>query len=115
MHRCPPPQVLPIVGDVVLVREADYFLPLSALAKVSGLSVRKLRALLADPVAPLAHYRPGGKILVRWTEFLAYMEQFRARPVRDVDSMVQEIVKDLKGKPTRPLKQKRPQPAGPRA
>lgn len=84
--------------DAVIIRHDDFFLSLVALSKVSGLSPRKLRTLLADPVAALPHYRPGGKILVRWSHFVTYMERFRARPSGDIEQTVQEIVDGLKGK-----------------
>jgi hypothetical protein len=74
----------------------DYFLSLQALAKASGLSVRKLRSLLADPSAPMPHFRPGGKIVVRWSEFLRYMEHFRAHPGVNIDQAVEAIMTDLR-------------------
>jgi hypothetical protein len=60
MHKHQDLEQLPVGQNVIFVRAEDYFLPLGALAKVAGLSVKKLRSLLTDPVAPLPHFRPGG-------------------------------------------------------
>ena len=57
--------------------EFDPFLPLRALAAYSGLSVRKLRNHLDDAGHPLPCYRVGGKILVRRSEFDAWMAAYR--------------------------------------
>ena len=59
--------------------ESDAYLPLKALALYSGLSVRTLRAHLADAVRPLPHFRVGGKILVRRSEFDEWVVQFETR------------------------------------
>jgi hypothetical protein len=48
---------------------ADSFMSLRTLASYSCVSVRKLREYLHDPVHPLPHYRLGGKIVVRRSEF----------------------------------------------
>ena len=55
----------------------DRLLDLQALSARSSIGVRKLRAYLKDPEMPLPHYRIGGKILVRWSEFLEWAESFR--------------------------------------
>jgi hypothetical protein len=96
MHKHQHPEGLPVEQNVLLVRQEDCFLPLGALAKVAGLSVKKLRSLLADLVAPLPHFRPGAKILVKWSEFEAYMERFRASASVDVDRMVQELMEGIR-------------------
>jgi hypothetical protein len=89
------PQELPIGQDVLLVREDDYFLSLSALAKASSLSVKTLRSHLSDPVHPIPHYRPKGKVLVRWSEFVRWLEHFRVQVSLDVDRVVREVIDDL--------------------
>lgn len=86
---------LPVGQEVILVKLEDYYLPLAVLAKVSGMSIRKLRAMLADPIHPLPHFRMG-KILVRWSEFTRHLEQFRARADVNLDKVVQEVVDDLR-------------------
>jgi hypothetical protein len=95
MHSNQRPQELPIGQDVLLVREDDYFLSLSALAKVSSLSVKTLRAHLSDPVHPIPHYRPKGKVLVRWSEFVRWLEHFRVQVSVDVDRVVREVIDEL--------------------
>jgi hypothetical protein len=56
---------------------ADAYLSLRALSSYAGLSVRWLRRSLTDVPSPLPHYRVGGKLLVRRSEFDAWMTQFR--------------------------------------
>jgi excisionase family DNA binding protein len=68
---------------VVITTELDPFLPLRALAAYAGLSVRTLRQYLdLPPDQALPCYRVGGKILVRRSEFDAWVAQyqFRGRP-----------------------------------
>jgi len=52
---------------------------MAALATYSGLSVRTLRALLVDPVDPLPYFRLPGKILVKKSEFDAWIERRRVQ------------------------------------
>ena len=47
----------------------DRYLSLRSLATYAGLSIRTLRGYLGRRHAPLPHYRIGGKILVRRSEF----------------------------------------------
>lgn len=56
----------------------DRYLPLRALATYSGLSLRKLRDWLTDPLHPLPHYHVGGKILIRQSEFDTWILGFKA-------------------------------------
>jgi excisionase family DNA binding protein len=73
-----PTQVRGVLAERVIVSTPlDPFLSLKALASYSGLSVRKLRDLLVDPTRLLPHYRVGGKILVRRSEFDGWMQQYR--------------------------------------
>ena len=69
------------LGDAAPRRGApsneDKYLPLRALAAYSGLSTRTLRRLLRWPAAPLPFYRFGGKVLVRQSEFDAWMSTHR--------------------------------------
>ena len=55
----------------------DPFLDLRALAGYCHLSRRTLQALVNDPRDPLPSYRVGGKILVRRSEFDAWMARRR--------------------------------------
>ena len=59
------------------MKAQDGYLPLKALAPYSGLSVRTLREYLADRTRPLPHYRVGGKILVRQSDYDAWVAQFK--------------------------------------
>ena len=61
--------------------EADPFLSLRALAGYSSLSVRTLRHFIDElpPEQALPCYRLPGKLLVRRSEFDAWLEQYRSR------------------------------------
>jgi hypothetical protein len=80
---------------VVIGTPLDPFLSLRALAGYSDLSVRKLRDCLDDPGNPLPCYRVGGKILVRRSEFDAWIAAYRQRGRADVDAIVTDVLKDL--------------------
>jgi excisionase family DNA binding protein len=67
---------------LTVVVPLDPYLPLRALAGYTGLSVRTLREHLADPAHPLPCYRVGGKVLVRRSEFDAWVRNFRGRAQR---------------------------------
>jgi excisionase family DNA binding protein len=74
-------------------QRGDPYLPLKELSQYSGLSLRKLRQHLTDPVHPLPHYRVGGKILVRQSDFDAWMNNFRvATTARGIDTIVDDVV-----------------------
>ena len=72
----------------------DAYLPVKPLAIYSGLSVRTLRSYFNHPTRPLPFYRVGGKILVRRSEFDAWVQQFRQmQNAAQFDSVVNDIVK----------------------
>jgi len=113
-HRCDPPKgrrgprigragkpasrVLgPVANEVVLSTELDPFMPLKALARYAGLSVRKLREYLIDSAHPLPHYRIGGKIVVRRSDYDTWAAQYRQMGNVDVDKVVAEALSDLRG------------------
>jgi excisionase family DNA binding protein len=73
----------------------DPFLSLKTLASYSGLSVRKLREYLDDPRHPLPQYRVGGKILVRRSEFDAWIAAYRRAGHSDVDAIVAAVMAEL--------------------
>lgn len=75
----------------------DPFLSLRTLASYSCMSVRKLRQYLHDPVHPLPHYRLGGKIVVRRSEFDAWMAAYRRVGQADVEGIVNAVMRDLRG------------------
>jgi len=74
----------------------DRYLSLQSLATYAGISVRTLRALLVRRHAPLPHYRIGGKILVRRSEFDQWAAEFRiVRPPLDLDVVVGDVMRGL--------------------
>ena len=73
----------------------DPFLSLRTLARYSCMSVRKLRQYIHDPVHPLPHYRLGGKIVVRQSEFDAWMAAYRRVGQADVEGIVNSVISDL--------------------
>jgi len=92
----PVAQVRGVLAErVIFSSELDPFLSLEALARYSGLSVRKLRDYLTDPAHPLPCYRPGGKILVRRSEFDAWVASYRQVGQPDVDRIVSDVLRDL--------------------
>ncbi len=89
-------QVRGVLAERVVVSSLlDPFLSLKALAAYSGLSVRKLRDHLNDPVHPLPHYRVGGKVVVRRSEFDAWMVRYRRLGRGDVEKVVSDVLRGL--------------------
>jgi excisionase family DNA binding protein len=87
-----------VLGEQVVLSSAlDPFLSLRALASYSCVSVRKLRELLEDSAHPLPHYRLGSKILVRRSEFDAWMAAYRRERQTDVGRIVDSVMRDLRG------------------
>ena len=80
---------------VVVSTPLDPFLSLRALAAYSSLGARKLRDYLTDPLHPLPCYRVGGKILIRRSEFDAWIARYRQLGRLDVDRLVADALKDL--------------------
>jgi excisionase family DNA binding protein len=83
-----------VIEKIAIQADLDPYLSLKALSAHSGLSVRTLRDALKDSVHPLAHYRLGGKILVRRSEFDRWMAQFRHEGP-NLDHLVSEIAKEV--------------------
>lgn len=78
-----------------IVRVEDAYFPLAMLSKYAGLSVRTLRGYLIDRVRPLPHYRVGGKLLVRRSEFDGWIAQFRDENASTLDALVDDVMKGL--------------------
>lgn len=76
-------------------QESDGYLPLKALAAYSGLSVRTLRTYMGHPSRPLPHYRVGGKVLVKRSEFDDWMATFRGQASSSVDVLVDDVLRGL--------------------
>ncbi len=74
----------------------DRYLSLRSLAIYAGMSVRTLRGYLVRRHAPLPHYRIGGKILVRRSEFDRWASEFKVvRPHVDLEAVVGDVVRGL--------------------
>jgi hypothetical protein len=90
-------QVRGILADQVAVSiPMDPYLSLRALAGYSGLSIRRLRALLEDPSHPLPCFRIGGKILVRRSEYDTWAARYRREGRADVDQVVAGVLESLR-------------------
>lgn len=91
-------QVRGVLAERVVVSTAlDPFLSLRALASYAGLSVRTLREYLDHPSRPLPHYRVGGKILVRRSEFDGWIIAHRRVGVADVAGIVNDVLRRVAG------------------
>jgi excisionase family DNA binding protein len=86
-------QVRGILAERVVVSTTlDPFLSIKALATYAGVSVRTLRECLGHPTHPLPHYRIGSKILVRRSEFDAWIVQHRRVAQTDVAGLVNDVL-----------------------
>jgi hypothetical protein len=74
---------------------ADGYMSLRTLAVYAGLSVRRLRDLLVHPSTPLPHYRIGGKILVRRSEYDMWTMQFRTVSASAESNILESIFREL--------------------
>ncbi len=79
----------------VMATSGDAYLPLKALVGYSGLGLRTLRAYLVHPSRPLPHYRVGGKIVVRRSEFDTWMAGFKTTAAPRVDAIVADVLSGL--------------------
>lgn len=81
-----------------MVSEHGY-LTLEALAAYSGLSVRTLRRFLHRQTAPLPYYTPGGKVLVKRSDFDAWITMYRrassATAAEDTGRVVDDLLASL--------------------
>ena len=92
-----PGQIRGILADRVVVSTAlDPFLSLRALASYACVSVRKLREHLEDATHPLPHYRVGGKIVVRRSEFDTWISAYRRVGQADIGGIVDSVMRDLR-------------------
>ena len=73
----------------------DMYMPLKALSGYSALSVRTLRSYLSHPARPLPHYRVGGKLLVKRSEFDNWIRGFRASEQAGLDVVVADVLRSL--------------------
>jgi hypothetical protein len=88
---------LVVVDEFALATPTDPYLSLKALATYSSCSVRWLRARLVDPHQPLPCFRlPGGKILVRRSDFDGWLARYRQVGQPDVARVVAEVLEGLR-------------------
>jgi hypothetical protein len=88
---------LVVVDEFALATPTDPYLSLKALATYSSCSVRWLRARLVDPHQPLPCFRlPGGKILVRRSDFDGWLARYRQVGHPDVARVVAEVLEGLR-------------------
>ena len=77
----------------------DCYLDLKALSKRSCLSIRTLRSRLKGE-NPIPYHRVGQKILIQWSAFCAWMENFK-EPIKsehidlELKEKVDKIITDL--------------------
>jgi excisionase family DNA binding protein len=69
----------------------DAYYSLRRLTSYSGMSLRTLRTYLKDGTYPLPHFKVGGKILVKRSDFDAWITAFRHTHVSRVDALVNEL------------------------
>jgi excisionase family DNA binding protein len=85
----------------------DRYLGVGELARYSGLSQHTVRKHFTDARRPLKHYRIGGRILVKKSEFDQWMEEAavagggsqqapRRQIARDVDAEAAEAIKAIR-------------------
>src|SRR5213594_3658050 len=101
-----PLRVLPVLERVTANVHLDPYLALPALADYAGLSIRTLREYLVHPPLPrdagaplpppLPHYRLGGRIVVRRSEFDRWMAAYRRVGQADVEGIVNSVISDLR-------------------
>ncbi len=84
---------LVVVDELAVTTPLDPYFSLRTLAEYSGCSVRWLRDRLTDPHHPLPCYRlPGGKILIRRSEFDNWLAKYRREGNGDVDRIVADVL-----------------------
>jgi hypothetical protein len=86
---------LVVLEGIELATTLDPYLSLRALAVYSGCSVRWLRDRRADPHHPLPSYHPEGKVLVRRSDFDAWMARYRQVGRPAVQRVVDEVLARL--------------------
>jgi hypothetical protein len=74
---------------------SSEYLPLKALAIYAGLSVRTLGGYLVHAARPLPHYKIGGRVVVKRSEYDAWVQAFRVAKSGAVDAIVDEILAGL--------------------
>jgi len=85
---------LPNAGGLQVSAQAPApeHVKLKDLANYCAIGTRRLRDHLTDPGHPLPHFRVGGKILVRRSDFERWMVAYRRIGSPDIDRVVREVV-----------------------
>jgi hypothetical protein len=86
------------VDGLVVATSWDPYFSLKALATYSSLSERMLRAFLRDPEQPMPHFRVGGRVLVRRSDFDAWIQVFR-HDGSDPEAIAERILTSLDARP----------------
>lgn len=73
----------------------DFYLDLKRLSDRTCMSVGSLRGHIKDLNNPLPCFRIGGKIYVRWSEFVKWTEHFRVKKHEDLNRIVDSVVRKL--------------------
>jgi hypothetical protein len=85
-----------VVEGLELTTPADPYLTLTALATYCSHSVRWLRDRVRDDEHALPHFKPpGGRILVRRSEFDAWIAAYRQHPNGEVGAIVSDVLRRL--------------------
>ncbi|RJR29003.1 MAG: DNA-binding protein [Desulfobacteraceae bacterium] len=74
---------------------ADRYFDLRRLSRYSSFSVRTLRDYIAKTDNPIPSFRIGRKIIVKQSEFDAWMEKHRGK-TGDLNGLVDEILDELR-------------------
>jgi hypothetical protein len=71
------------------------WLGLRELTYYASVSERTLRSWIYSPVDPLPAVKVSGKVLVRKSDFDAFLQRHRIRPLEeiDIDAIVQDVLK----------------------
>jgi excisionase family DNA binding protein len=87
------------LDGIQVIVALDPYLSIRQLAAYTSISTRKLREFMKAPARPLPHFRVGGRVLVRRSEFDAWMAAYRAQSAihgADVDALVEDIVRSVR-------------------
>lgn len=74
----------------------DGYLPLSDLATYSGLSVRTLRDHLTNGDHPLPHYKVDGRIVVKRSEYDAWVQKFHRTAATPEAELARQILASMR-------------------
>jgi len=77
-----------------IITNTDCYLDLKGLSGYSKLGISTLRDYLRSGGLP--HFKLKGKILIRQSEFDAWLENFRVDPKQALDAVVDGVIESLK-------------------